>query len=51
MRVQSLHGITLELILTRLVGYCGWAGRCIDLNCFIYDPIIKSGLTFLRRTP
>lgn len=53
MSVQDLHGITLEAILTRLVGHYGWdeLGRKIAINCFTSDPSIKSSLKFLRRTP
>lgn len=53
MRVQSLDGITLESLLTRLVEHYGWEtlGRKIDINCFQQDPSIKSSLKFLRRTP
>jgi uncharacterized protein (DUF2132 family) len=50
---DPLHGITLEMILTRLVEHYGWdeMGRLIDIRCFNYDPSIKSSLKFLRRTP
>ena len=50
---DPLHGITLEMILTRLVEQYGWdeMGRLIDIRCFNYDPSIKSSLKFLRRTP
>jgi uncharacterized protein (DUF2132 family) len=53
MSVQQLHGITLESILSRLVGHYGWdgLGKRIDINCFLNDPSIKSSLKFLRRTP
>jgi len=53
MSAQSLHGITLESLLTRLVDHYGWEGlgRRIDINCFQKDPSIKSSLKFLRRTP
>lgn len=53
MSVQELHGITLESLLTRLVGHYGWEqlGQRIDINCFISDPSIKSSLKFLRKTP
>ena len=53
MSAQSLHGITLESLLTRLVDHYGWdgLGRRIDINCFQKDPSIKSSLKFLRRTP
>jgi len=50
---DPLHGITLEIILTRLVEYYGWdeLGKTIRIRCFNYDPSIKSSLKFLRRTP
>jgi uncharacterized protein (DUF2132 family) len=50
---DPLHGITLEMILTRLVDHYGWErlGGLIAINCFNKDPSIKSSLTFLRRTP
>jgi uncharacterized protein (DUF2132 family) len=53
MRVQALHGITLESLLTKLVEHYGWEqlGRRIDINCFNSDPSIKSSLKFLRKTP
>ena len=53
MSVQTLHGITLESIVTRLVEHYGWdgLGGRIDLNCFLKDPSIKSSLKFLRKTP
>jgi uncharacterized protein (DUF2132 family) len=53
MRVQPLHGITLESLLTQLVTHYGWDGlaRKIDINCFTNDPSIKSSLKFLRKTP
>ncbi len=50
---DPLHGITLEMILTRLVELHGWEklGRIIRIRCFNNDPSIKSSLQFLRRTP
>jgi uncharacterized protein (DUF2132 family) len=50
---NPLHGITLEMVLTRLVDCYGWEelGRRIRINCFARDPSIKSSLKFLRRTP
>lgn len=50
---DPLHGITLEMILTRLVDHYGWEelGRRIPIRCFINNPSIKSSLAFLRRTP
>ncbi|HEY3313442.1 MAG TPA: VF530 family protein [Anaerolineales bacterium] len=50
---NPLHGITLEMILTRLVEVHGWEGLAAQtrLHCFQNDPSIKSSLKFLRRTP
>ena len=50
---NPLHGVTLEMILTRLVEQYGWEelGRRITIKCFTNDPSIKSSLAFLRRTP
>ena len=50
---SPLHGITLEMILTRLVDHYGWErlGGKIKINCFSKDPSIKSSLKFLRKTP
>jgi uncharacterized protein (DUF2132 family) len=50
---NPLHGITLEMILIKLVDYYGWTelGRIIDIRCFNHEPSIKSSLKFLRKTP
>lgn len=50
---NPLHGITLEMLLTRLVEQYGWAelSRRIPIRCFYHEPSIKSSLKFLRRTP
>ena len=50
---DPLHGITLEMILTRLVELYGWEelGKRIPIRSFMHDPSIKSSLHFLRRTP
>jgi len=50
---NPLHGKTLESILVFLVDRYGWEdlGEIIHINCFRYDPSIKSSLTFLRKTP
>jgi len=47
-----LHGVTLEMIVTRLVDHYGWErlGGLISINCFKKDPSIKSSLKFLRKT-
>lgn len=50
---NPLHGITLEMMVTQLHGYYGWErlGEMININCFNFDPSVKSSLKFLRRTP
>lgn len=50
---DPLHGVTLEVIITRLVERYGWdeLGRRIRIKCFTNDPSISSSLKFLRRTP
>jgi uncharacterized protein (DUF2132 family) len=50
---DPLHGVTLEKILTVLVEEYGWAGLAdrVPVRCFMFDPTIKSSLTFLRKTP
>jgi uncharacterized protein (DUF2132 family) len=50
---NPLHGKTLEMILVYLVDTYGWdeLGERIPVNCFLFDPSIKSSLTFFRKTP
>jgi uncharacterized protein (DUF2132 family) len=50
---DPLEGVTLEMIVTKLVENYGWEllGQKININCFNENPSIKSSLTFLRRTP
>lgn len=50
---DPLHGITLEVLLTRLVERYGWEelGRRVRIDCFRVDPSLASSLKFLRRTP
>ena len=50
---DPLEGKTLEVILKILVEHYGWEilGEKIRINCFNFDPGIKSSLTFLRKTP
>ncbi len=50
---QHLNGVTLEVILNKLVNYYGWRelSKLVDIRCFYNDPSIKSSLTFLRKTP
>ena len=52
-RNNPLHGVTLEMILARLVDRYGWEelARTININCFTHEPSIKSSLKFLRKTP
>jgi len=51
--IRELHGITLLQILEYLVARIGWEGlgARIAINCFRFDPSVKSSLVFLRRTP
>lgn len=50
---NPLHGVTLEMILVRLLEKYGWEkmGRKIKIQCFLSEPSIKSSLVFLRKTP
>jgi uncharacterized protein (DUF2132 family) len=50
---NPLHGLTLEHILTKLHAHYGWEelGYRIRINCFNFEPSIKSSLKFLRKTP
>ncbi|MBL7766888.1 MAG: DUF2132 domain-containing protein [Chitinophagaceae bacterium] len=50
---DPLHGITLENIMVWLVENYGWEylASQVKINCFHFDPSIKSSLTFLRKTP
>lgn len=49
---NPLHGLTLEVIVTRLVEHYGFGelGRLIPINCFRINPSVRSSLTYLRRT-
>ena len=49
---NPLHGLTLQVILTRLVEHFGYEelGERIDIRCFNFDPSTKSSLKFLRKT-
>ena len=50
---DPLHGVTLETIVKTMVAKHGWEemGRYIPVRCFLFDPSVKSSLTFLRKTP
>jgi uncharacterized protein (DUF2132 family) len=49
---NTLHGKTLEAILTELVAHYGWDGLAqrIALRCFSHEPSIGSSLKVLRKT-
>ncbi len=50
---DPLHGVTLAVIVNRLVAHYGWEelAEQIPINCFKTDPSEKSTLKFLRKTP
>lgn len=50
---DPLHGVTLEMIVTRLHAHYGWEtlGEMVTIRCFQIDPSVSSSLKFLRRTP
>ena len=49
---DPLHGITLKLIVEKLVDHYGFdtLGELVKIKCFNDNPSIKSSLTFLRKT-
>ncbi len=49
---DPLHGITLKMIVTRLLETYGWEalGKEINIKCFTSNPSINSSLKFLRKT-
>ncbi|MDH5393390.1 MAG: VF530 family protein [Gammaproteobacteria bacterium] len=52
-RVQdALHGITLKMVVNRLVEHYGWEelGRRVTIKCFVNEPSVSSSLKFLRKT-
>jgi uncharacterized protein (DUF2132 family) len=53
MSADPLHGVTLENILVSLHQAYGWDGLSerMRVNCFKFDPTIKSCLAFFRKTP
>lgn len=50
---DPLHGVTLEIMLERLVAQFGWEalGDDLRMRCFTHNPSISSCLKFLRKTP
>ena len=51
--MDPLEGKTLQYIVEYLVEKYGWdeLGKRIRINCFTFEPSVKSSLTFLRKTP
>lgn len=49
---DPLHGITLKIIVEKLVAFYGFdtLGALISIKCFKDNPSVKSSLTFLRKT-
>ena len=49
---DPLHGITLKIIVEKLVAFYGFdtLGELIKIKCFNENPSVKSSLTFLRKT-
>lgn len=50
---NPMHGVKLQQILEELEARYGWEllGQLINVNCFNFDPSIKSCLKFFRKTP
>jgi uncharacterized protein (DUF2132 family) len=50
---DPLHGVTLETVLIKMVEVHGWERLAdqIQIRCFMFDPTIRSSLTFLRKNP
>jgi len=50
---NPLHGKTLKDMVIELEDHFGWDGLAerIRVNCFEFDPSLKSSLKFLRKTP
>lgn len=50
---NPLHGVKLVHMVESLVDHYGWdeLGYLIPINCFNFEPSVKSSLKFLRRTP
>ena len=50
---DPLHGVTLQVLVERLVERYGWdvLSERIRIRCFARDPSVKSTLKFLRKTP
>jgi len=48
---DPLHGVTLKMILERLVDFYSWEelDEMLEMDCFYNNPSIKSCLKFLRN--
>jgi len=46
-----LHGLTLKVIVNKLVEFYGWEelGKKVNINCFNFDASVNSSLKFLRK--
>jgi len=51
--LDPLSGITLQMMLERLVAHMGWEAMGVEvpIRCFTHDPSVASSLKFLRKTP
>lgn len=49
---NPLHGITLEVVVTKLEQHYSWQGLAdrVSVKCFQSNPSVKSSLKFLRKT-
>ena len=50
---DPFHGVTLEMVINRLVSHYGWErlGKLINIKCFQVNQSVNSSLKFLRKTP
>ncbi|MGE4318038.1 MAG: VF530 family DNA-binding protein [Deferribacterales bacterium] len=50
---DPFHGITLEMVVNRLVKHYGWdkLAEMISVKCFKSNQSVSSTLKFLRQTP
>lgn len=48
---DPLHGVTLKIILEKLVDYYSWEelDEMLEMDCFYKNPSMKSSLKFLRN--
>lgn len=50
---DPLHGVTLQVMVERLVAHYGFERLAVllPIRCFQYEASVTSSLKFLRRTP